>query len=497
MRRGLVDGRSRWSRRAARGRLRRSVQRVGFARRVALAAAVTLVAAACSGGGGSGPKTDWATWGFGVQRHGFNPDESSIGVDNVDELKQSWTVDLGANIDTAAMVATGVRVAGESLDLAYVGTEHGAFYAIDLDDGRIVWKKQFATQTVECAESPDNIFGITAAAAIDKPRMRVYVAAADGKLHGLDLATGAEVRGWPVTLTDDPTHEFVLGAPTPWKGLVYVATASHCDIGPYEGKVFGIDAATATKKHVFWITGEGPPLGGSVWGWGGVSVDPKTGDVFAATGNALGIPENAGYGDQIVRLTADLRPVAAHAPPVVGFDDDLGSTPVLFQRKGCPPQLAAMRKHGALYLYNRDAITPGPQQTVNVSGTPYRFIGLPAFWPEEDILFVANPTPPPDENYTHGMIAFKVAANCRLELAWQKTAGRNDSVTSTPTIANGVVYYGDGMGEQIHAFDARTGDKLWSSRPADVAGAIFVAPVVVNGMVLAGAWDGRLHAWER
>lgn len=471
--------------------------RLGLARRVAVGATLTLVAVACSSGSGGGTASDWATWGFGVERQGFNPNESSIGVSNVDELKQSWSVDLGANIDTAAVVAAGVRVGTKALDLAYVGTEHGVFYAVDVSDGRIVWKRQFTTQTIECAESPDNIFGITAAAAIDRPGKRVFVAAADGKLHALDMATGAEVRGWPVTLTDDPSHEFVLSAPTPWKDLLYVATASHCDIGPYEGRIYGIDMATATKKHVFWITGEGPPLGGSVWGWGGVSVDPETGDVFAATGNALGFPENAGYGDQIVRLTSDLTPVAGHAPPVVAFDDDLGSTPVLFQHKGCPPQLAAMRKHGALYLYNRDAIAQGPQQTVNVSGTPYRLIGLPAFWPEADLLFVANPTPPPDGNYTHGMVAFKISDKCRLELAWQTTAGRDDSVTSTPTIANGVVYYGDGMGAQIHAFDARTGHPLWSSRPQDIGGAVFVAPVVVNGMVLAGAWDGRLHAWKR
>ena len=463
---------------------------------MAWATVLLLVATACSSGRGGGTASDWATWGFGAERQGFNPHESTIGVNNVGDLKQRWSVDLGGNVDTAAMVAAGVKVAGRPRDLAYVGTEHGVFYAIDVADGRIVWKKQFATQSLECAESADNIFGITAAAAIDRPAQRVYVAAADGKLHGLDLATGAEVPGWPVTLTD-PGHDFVLGAPTPANGLLYVATASHCEIGPYEGRIFSIDTATAAKRHVFWITGEGPPPGGSVWGWGGVSVDPRTGDVFAATGNAATFPESAPYGDAVIRLTQDLKLVAANAPPIVGFDDDFGSTPVLFRHKGCPPQLAAMRKHGALYLYDRDAITKGPRQTVNVSGTPFRFIGLPAFWPEDDILFVANPTSPPDQNYTHGMIAFKITDNCRLKLAWQTTAGRNDSVTSTPTIANGVVYYGDGMGAQIHAFDARKGKQLWSSAPADIGGPVFAAPVVVNGTVLAGAWDGRLHAWKR
>ena len=52
-------------------------------------------------------------------------------------------------------------------------------------------------------------------------------------------------------------------------------------------------------------------------------------------------------------------------------------------------------------------------------------------------------------------------------------------------------------GIERHAFNARTGKRLWSSDPSDIGGPVFVAPVVVNGTVLAGAWDGRLHAWKR
>jgi outer membrane protein assembly factor BamB len=382
------------------------------------------------------------------------------------------------------------------IDLAFVGTEHGAFYAIDVADGEIVWKRQFPTQELECSESPDNIFGVTAAAAIDRPENRVYVAASDGKVHALELATGRELDGWPVTITVNPDVDFVWGAPTLWKGRLYVGTASHCELGPREGRIAAIDTRTSEMERVFWISDEGPPIGGSVWGWGGVSVDPRTDDIFAVTGNVKNFPENILYGDHVIRLNRDLEPVEAHTPPAVGIDDDFGSTPVLFQRPGCPPQLAAMRKHGALYLYDRDAIDAGPKQTIDVSGEPFRFMGVPAFWPDENLLLVANPTPPPDGSYTHGMIAFRVTKGCRLELAWQKTSGRNDSVTSAPTIANGVVYYGDGMGNQVHAFNARTGDRLWSSDPADVDGAVFAAPVVVNGTVFAGAWDGRLHAWR-
>jgi outer membrane protein assembly factor BamB len=434
-----------------------------------------------------------------VERHGVNPNESTIGVGNVGNLRQVWSLDLGGHINTAAVVANGVGAKGTPADVAYVGTEHGGFFAIDVKNGDILWKKQFPTQRIECAESPDGIFGISAAAAIDPSKRRVYVATVDGKVHALDLSTGAEAAGWPVVVAEDSKTDFVWGAPTLWKGQLYVGTASHCEIGPHEGRVLSIDTATATRSHVFWVTGPGPPIGGSVWGWGGVSVDPKTGDVFAASGPANNFPENVPYGDHVLRLTRDLQLRAAHAPPVRPglFDDDFGSTPVLFQRKGCPPQLAVMRKQGTLYVYDRDSIAKGPSQTLNMSGAPYQFIGLPAFWPAENLLYVANPSPGPDQKYTHGMVAFRLESNCRLKLAWQETAGRNDTVVSTPTIANGVVYYGDGKGNpQLHAFDAKSGKPLWSSPPSDFQDAVFAAPVVVNGTLLQGSWDNHLHAYR-
>jgi outer membrane protein assembly factor BamB len=310
------------------------------------------------------------------------------------------------------------------------------------------------------------------------------------------LVTGAEVDGWPVAITDHPAVDFVWSAPTLWKDRLYVGTASHCELGDREGRITAIDTRTADPLHVFWISQEGPPIGGSVWGWGGVSVDPRTDDVFAVTGNVKNFPENILFGDQVIRLDRNLRPLAANSPQAVGIDDDFGSSPVLVERAGCPPQLATMRKHGALYLYDRDAIDAGPRQTIDVSGEPYRFMGVPAFWPDANLLFVANPTAPPGDDFTHGMLAFELSPSCRLELAWQKTSGRDDSVVSAPVVANGVVYYGDGMGNQVHAFNARTGERLWSSAPDDVQGPVFAAPVVVNGMLLVGAWDEHLHAWR-
>lgn len=453
------------------------------------------VAAGCAAFAVGATGCDWATWGYGIERQGRNLYESTIGVGNIANLHQKWSLDLGASIDTAPVTATG-DVQGQSIDVAYVGTEHGRFAAVNIADGSIVWQKQFGAQTIDCNESPDHVFGITASAVIDGPNKRVYVATVDGNVHALDLMTGTEASGWPVSATQTPGQDFVVGALNLWQGRLYVGTASHCDIGPYRGRVVSIDTGAAVIDHAFWITGQGPngPSGGSVWGWGGVSVDPNTWDVFAATGNALVSPENTGYADHVVRLTPDLVPVASNAPSVDVFDDDFGSTPVLYQRSGCPPQLSVMRKDGRLFVYDRDAIASGPRQTLVMSGTPYDFIGLPAYASDTNTLYVANPTAPPNGSYVHGMVAFTVGTDCNLHLAWQTAAGGNDDVVSTPTLANGVVYYGDGLNNALHAFDAQTGAALWSSG-AELTGPVFAAPVVVNGTLLAGAWDGQLHAW--
>ena len=69
---------------------------------------------------------------------------------------------------------------------------------------------------------------------------------------------------------------------------------------------------------------------------------------------------HAAYGENVVRLTHDLSVVSANYPGLPTGDADFGATPVLFQRPGCPPQLAIGNKYGSFFLYNRDQISSGP-----------------------------------------------------------------------------------------------------------------------------------------
>src|SRR5205085_9636333 len=110
--------------------------------------------------------------------------------------------------------------------------------------------------------------------------------------------------------------------PNLFNNCLYIATGSHRDQQPYYGHVTRIDVQSQAK--LTWYTngvGSSGPGGGGIWGWGGVSVDPRDGNVYVATGNIAKNPENSPWGDSVVRLTPDLQFVSGKALPVLIGDD--------------------------------------------------------------------------------------------------------------------------------------------------------------------------------
>jgi outer membrane protein assembly factor BamB len=92
------------------------------------------------------------------------------------------------------------------------------------------------------------------------------------------------------------------------------------------------------------------------------------------------------------------------------------------------------------------------------------------------------------------MVAFAVGTDCRLHPAWQAVEGPNGvGPFSTPTVVDGVVYWGVGAGGQLVAVDEDTGRRLWSSGHT-LTGAVFAPAIVTDGMLFAASWDGPGHA---
>jgi outer membrane protein assembly factor BamB len=284
--------------------------------------------------------------------------------------------------------------------------------------------------------------------------------------------------------------------------ILYAALGSICDVNPYQGQLLAFN--TGTGSHQTFTVMASSQNGGGIWGWGGASLDAN-GNPFVATGNAnpWGPGEANLYAERVIKLSAGNMAILGYNHPtgVTGGEDlDFGATPTIMNVPGCGIlRTAANNKNGHQYIWNRDNLNAGPIEDITVTSVGQFggfFQGLPAYDPATGTMFTTVPTSGPA--YQHGIMSRKFASTssgCRTQPAWAQTAGPTSSPVSSPTLANGVVYYADGTGNALHAFDATSGAPLWSSSPGDFGGAIFSAPTVFDGRLYASSRGGTLHAF--
>lgn len=484
--------------------------------------------------------TDWNSFGYNLSRTGYNPNEATLSAPNVasSSLKQVWATDLGGAVTAQPVLATGVTINGTPTNVLYIGAENNIFYAINADTGAILWKNTTLGTALAtgCGDLPGGQFGITGTAAYDKNSGVVYVADATDNVHALNVSTGAEQ--WSVNVLFDPntnttvgstTQDHIYGALTlnTNNGMLYASTGSFCDKYPWHGRIVAINTSTHSVVAAFFPgrTAAGKSgtayCGGGIWGMGGASIDTTTNDVFVATGNmfttlsstcpADSLGETYPYGDAVVQLDSQLNLISYDAANVNGTkatnDSDYGATPMLYTVPNCSAeQLSAKNKNGYLYTYAVNAAGITAEQQLHVGNTSNNgiFIGVPAFDPANGLVYVGNPNA--NGNYAHGLNALQQNTGCTgLNLAWKASIG-SANVTSddnqAPTVANGVVYFTDGVDDKLWAFDATSGAQLWNSGTTigspcasyGTACGVFGA-ATVDGRVFVGSWNHKLYAF--
>lgn len=462
------------------------------------------------------PFANWDSFAFDLERTGYNPIETTVDADNVRSLTEVWSFGAGSSVVHEPVYAHRVKVNGAKKNLLYVGSAYGATMdALDADTGAVVWQDPVPFTTYTCGTRTSH-FSIGETPAIDRRKNLLYFSDGHNQVHAVDLGTGVERPGWPLTIADyTPDQNFMHGGFTynPANGLLYAVTGSTCDISPWYGRIVAINTRKAKVAGVFFpLSGTATPgqSGGGIWGPGGASIDPSTNNVFIAIGNAdthVGSQkQNAAYAEQIVELSPKLNVVLANnyptnIPIVPGLDDfDFGATPLLFQPPGCPPLLAALNKSGMFELYDRDAIGPGPIQYIAMSIPTDEgdFVGVPAYDPITGYVYVGLPTT--EGIYQPGLAAFAMQSNCTLNPspAWSAHFGPDGEAMGPQTprspisIANGVVYVANYSGQTEYAFDAATGAQLWTV-PLQSLGSI--GTVIANGKVYVSAAGGHITAW--
>jgi hypothetical protein len=413
-----------------------------------------------------------------------------------------WQSKVGGTITAQPLYAPNVVVGAKVRQLLVVAAGDNVVSALDLDTGRVVWRRSLgATPTQICGGQG----GIESTPAIDPAAHRIYVIGGNGRLVALQLATGKPVPGWSVPIIARTNVEVVWGALRIAAGSVYVPVASWCDKGDSAGAWDGRLVRVSVKSHRIlqvWDVVPGPKNGGSIWGPGGISIDPTDGSVWTATANAVvyksgNLDERAGLAERVVHLTPTLKVLASVAqldsnPSVIG-DQGFGSTPMLFRPVGCRPMLAVNSKDSFTYVWRRAAIGSRPvlRMKLGASGATSTFYAQPTWFPATRTLLVDGAAIP-DGGGTKGAVGLRLQKNCTFKVAWSVNIG--GGVQPQPLATGRVAFVTATSVAKVYAIDSQTGLILNSF---DTKQSAFTAPMIAGSLLIVGAADGTVFAFGR
>jgi outer membrane protein assembly factor BamB len=421
--------------------------------------------------------------GFSSARSNSGPSVTGITRNNVGRLRRQQ-IRLPGTVDSSPIYLHDVKVGGKTRDVFFVTTTYGITLAVDAAGGRILWRY-----------TPPGYSGWAGSAQIttmtpvaDPGRAAIYAGAPDGRIRRLSVANGREL--WSTSITRDPTHE-KLAAPLNFAhGLVIAATGGYIgDAPPYQGHVVTLSPATGrtvavwnslcSDRHELIQPSSCDASDSAIWGRAAPVVDPTTGNLLVATGNAP-FDGKTSWGDSVLLLSPDAKRLLKHWTPsnheqLNEQDIDLGSTAPALLSRGYFVQGG---KDGILRLLHLSRLadpnptTGGELQSVQVPG-PTDLFSAPAVW-KRSWVFLAT---------SAGTAAWRLQGG-RLEQAWS-----NGVAGTSPVIAGGLLYVqwsGD-----IHVYAPATG-RVVGDLP--IGDAHWQSPIVADGRVAAGEGNSNDHA---
>ena len=429
---------------------------------------------------------DWPTFNRDVSRSGASPDPTGITPANVASM-QRQQVRLEGTVDAATIYLHGVNIRGASHNAFFVTTTYGKTIAVDADSGAILWT--FTPSSYNSVAGSAQVTTSTPAA--DDDRSAVYAASPDGHVQKLAVEDG-HVE-WSTAITRLPDHEKIASPLTFTKGTVIAVTGGYIgDAPPYQGHVAILDSATGRLQHV-WNSlcsdragllnpRDCPESDSAIWGRAGAVVDPATGNIFIATGNATW-DGNTNWGDAVVQLSPDASRITGNYTPgntdeLNRTDGDLGSTSPVLLGSGLVAQGGKDGKIRVLQLDTIRGTAPhrgGEAQSVSTPSGRDLFTAA-AVWHSEGVtwLFAAD----------NGATAAWALQNNRLQQRWK----RDDPGTS-PVVAGGLLYVYNPRGD-LRVYEPQTG-KLIST--LECGGGHWNSPIVVDGRIALPEGNSNSH----
>jgi hypothetical protein len=494
--------------------------------RAASVACAVLLAACSSGGGNAGatgasgnassagpaavnvPEGDWTRFDFNAARSGVGPAQTGITARNLSSLRQR-RVHLDGTVDSSPIELHAIRVHGRPHDLIIVTTTYGRTIALDAGTGQKLW--EFVPPDIRSYEGTAQITTTTPVA--DPGRRYVFAASPDGLIRKLAVATGREIRSryWPVHVTRDAAHE-KLAAALNLSGREVIATTGGYvgDAPPYQGHVVTIERTSGRILHVWnsLCSGQHRLLvpsrcsvsDSAIWARSGAVVEPGSGRLLVATGNANGSRPFDGvssWSNSVLELSPDAARLLHNWTPsnqaaLSASDGDIGSTaPALLPPVGGARLAIQGGKDSKLRLLELARLDgtsagAGPRlggelQELSTPGDGPLFTA-PAVWHNagRTFVFVA------DASGT-GAYVLTGGSQPRLRLAFQ-----NANPGTSPIVAGGLLYVYD-PGGSVRVYEPTRLQPL-ASLPAAVGH--WNSPIVIGGRVIVPEGDANQHALQ-
>ena len=174
--------------------------------------AVALVLLLAGSGASAQSSSGWLVYGNDLARTSFT--DASLSPTSV---RPAWYTPISGRVSSQVLVAQDVPGPGQRS--VYVATTRGLVYAL-AENGYVRWRVDLGQLERVCQQIDG--YGVTGTPVIDLATHALYVADAFGRVHALDLTTGAEHSGWPVAVYSDFRRELVWGALTLVDGSIYL-----------------------------------------------------------------------------------------------------------------------------------------------------------------------------------------------------------------------------------------------------------------------------------
>jgi hypothetical protein len=364
------------------------------------------------------------TYHYDTMRTGWNARETLLSHASVNPTRfgKLWSRPVDGQVYAQPLYVPALDLGtGGTHNVVLIATEHNSVYSFDADTGgdSPLWQARLGPSVPlmkivvgdasdpngdprPCADIEGPEYGITGTPVIDPGSQTLYVVAKtlEGteqlyRLHALELNTGQDRPGWPVTIRGavagngggsvngqiafDPFIQLQRPGLLLLNGRVVIGFGAHCDfkISRYHGWVFSYSASDPTQPPLVYCTTPDASVGAyresaaGIWQSGyGLAAD-EAGNIYFETGNGLINADQGGrnVGDSFVRLTTEGGTLTFTPNPANFYtpanersldqqDIDLGSggAMVIPDQSGTstPRLLVGCGKDGIIRLLNRD-----------------------------------------------------------------------------------------------------------------------------------------------